>query len=73
MATADVREQTPLGVIRDEIIEVFERILSEVRTRRDELLEQISEIKKEFRTKNISVTENLKRLEEMRAHNPKDM
>ena len=68
MATADVREQTPLDVIRDEIIEVFERILSEVRTRRDELLEQVSEMKREFRTKNISVTDNLKGLEEMRAH-----
>ena len=37
MATAyseSVTEQTPLDVIRDEIVEVFERI-SEVRTRRD--------------------------------------
>ena len=71
MATAyseSVTEQTPLDVIRDEIIEVFERILSEVRTRRDELLEQVSEMKREFEAKKISVTDNLKGLEEMRAH-----
>ena len=46
---------------------MFERILSEVRTRRDELLEQVSEIKREFEAKKISVTDNLDGLEEMRT------
>ena len=67
MATADVTEQSPLDVIREDIITVFEKILSEVRARRDELLEQVSRMKIEFETKNISVTENLRGLEEMRA------
>ena len=70
MATAyseSVIEQTPLDVIRDEIIEVFERILSEVRTRRDELLGQVSEMKREFEARSISVVESVRELEEMRT------
>ena len=63
-----VTEQSPLDAIREEIIKVFERILSEVRSRRDKLLEQVSRMKREFETKNISVTENLRGLEEMRTH-----
>ena len=68
MATANVTEQTPLDVIRGEIIQVFERILSEVRARRDELLEQVSKMKIEFEAKNISMTDNLRGLTEMRTH-----
>ena len=67
MATANVTEQTPLDVIRGEIIQVFERILSEVRARRDELLEQVSKMKIEFGAKNISVVESMRGLTEMRA------
>ena len=67
MATADVTEQSPLDVIREEIIKVFERILSEVRARRDELLEQVSKMKREFETKNISIVESMKELKEMRT------
>ena len=60
----------PLTVdaISKQIMEVFERILSEVRTRRDELLEQVIRMKMEFRTKDISVDQNLRELEGLRAH-----
>ena len=67
MATTDVTEQSPLDFMREEIIKVFERILSEVRSRRDELLEQVSEMKREFETKNISIVESMKELKEMRT------
>ena len=71
MATAcndSVTEQTPLDVIREEIIQVFERILSEVRARRDELLEQVSKMKIEFEAKSNSVVESMRELTEMRTH-----
>ena len=67
MATANVTVQSPLDVIRGEIIQVFERILSEVIARRDEVLEQVSK-KIEFEAKNISVVDNLRGLTEMRTH-----
>ena len=68
MATANVTGQTLLDVIREEIIQVFERILSEVRARRDELLEQVSKMKIEFGAKSNSVVESMRELKEMRAH-----
>ena len=68
MATANVTGQTPLDVIREEIVQVFERILSEVRARRDVLLEQVSKMKIEFEAKNISVVESMRGLTEMRTH-----
>ena len=71
MATAcndSVTEQTRLDVIREEIIQVFERILSEVRARRDVLLEQVSKMKIEFEAKSNSVVESMRGLTEMRTH-----
>ena len=68
MTTANVTGQSPLDVIRGEIIQVFERILSEVIARRDELLEQVSKMKIEFEAKNISVVDNLREVTEMRTH-----
>ena len=68
MATSDPTSHSQLDVISEEIKEVFERILSEVRARRDELLEQVSELEREFKTKNISVVQSMRELEEMRIH-----
>ena len=68
MATSDPTSHSQLDVISEEINELFERILSEVRARRDELLEQVSELEREFKTKNISVVQSMRELEEMRIH-----
>ena len=68
MATSDPTSHSQLDVISEEIKELFERILSEVRARRDELLEQVSELEREFKTKNISVVQSMRELEEMRIH-----
>ena len=67
MATSDPTSHSQLDVISEEIKEVFERILSEVRARRDELLEQVIRMKIEFETKRLPLFESLREFEEMRV------
>ena len=67
MATGDPTQHSRLDTISEEIKEVFEKILSEVRSRRDELLEQVIRMKIEFETKRIPLFENLREFEEMRV------
>ncbi|KAI6646750.1 hypothetical protein LOD99_12870 [Oopsacas minuta] len=71
MATAYTEPATKGSILDDitaEIIQVFERILSEVKSRRDELLAEVSKIRTELEAKNSSMNENLKELEEMRVY-----
>ena len=66
MATDDATKRSHLDIISEEIMEVFERLLSEVRARRDDLLEQVSKMKREFETKKLPLFEDLREFEEMR-------
>ena len=69
MADAEYSDYTPaLDVVRKQITEVFNRILSEVKARRDVLLAKVDEMKRMFEAKNASISETIRELEEMRAH-----
>ena len=67
MATAVATEDSHLDVIVEEIIEVFDKLLSEIKSRRDELLAQVHEKRREFESNNASIVESIRELEEMRA------
>ena len=68
MATALPTEESDLDGITKLIIEAFERILSEVKSRRDELLAQVSRLRGHTDSTDTSTTDTLRELEEMRAH-----
>ena len=46
---------------------MFDKLLSEVKSRRDELLALVYEKRREFKSKNASIVESIRELEEMRA------
>ena len=67
MATADAMEHSHVDVIKKQIIEMFDVILSEVTARREVLLAQVDKMRIAYQSQRSCLIENQRELEEMKT------
>ena len=67
MATADTMEHSDVDIIRKQIMETFDVILSEVIARRDVLLAQVDNMRRAYESRKSCLIESQRELEEMKT------